>query len=160
MFLTVPLLEQASGQKKVCGKLRNHYCAISSVFKRITKKLPHQRGAGLNQGFQFLYIRSSLVCLYYVQKTPTRPLYLGPPFKKKKDYEPPIKRLIWVSIRGAPDTAISRPGGYEVSRLASNMPKSPPKKRKPVHAKLWSLLLSNQKEILKRGMTETERHKF
>ena len=37
-------------------------------------------------------------------------------------------------------TAISRPGGYEVYRLVSNMPKSP-KSRKPLQAIFLSLLL-------------------
>ena len=53
------------------------------------------------------------------------------------------------------NTAISRPGGYEVKILASNMPKSQ-KIRKPLQAKFSSLCLSNQKEILKRGITWTE----
>ena len=52
-------------------------------------------------------------------------------------------------------TAISRPGGYEVYILASNMPEFQ-KSRKTLQDKLLSLLLSNQKEILKRGMTWTE----
>ena len=52
-------------------------------------------------------------------------------------------------------TSISRPGGYEVYILASNMPKSP-KTRKRLQDEFLSLLLSNQTEILKRGMTWTE----
>ena len=52
-------------------------------------------------------------------------------------------------------TAISRPGGYEVYRLDSNMPLSQ-KRRKPLQAGFLSLLQSKQKEILKRGMTSTE----
>jgi hypothetical protein len=52
-------------------------------------------------------------------------------------------------------TAISRPGGYEVYRLASNMLLSQ-KSRKPLQANFSSLHLSNQNEILKRGMTWTE----
>ena len=49
-------------------------------------------------------------------------------------------------------TAISRPGGYEVYRLVSNITKFP-KGRKPLQAECLSLPLSNQKEILKRGTT-------
>ena len=52
-------------------------------------------------------------------------------------------------------TAISRPVGYEAYILASNMPKSQ-KGRKPLKDKFLSLLLSNQNEILKRGMTLTK----
>ena len=53
-------------------------------------------------------------------------------------------------------TAISRPGGYEVYRLASNMPKSQ-KSRKPLQANFcFILLISNHNEIPKRGMTWTE----
>ena len=48
--------------------------------------------------------------------------------------------------------SISRPGACEVYRLGSNMPKSQ-KSRKPLQADFLSLLLNNQKEILKRGMT-------
>ena len=54
-----------------------------------------------------------------------------------------------------PGTSISRPGGYEVYRLFSNMPKSK-KSRKPLPDEFLSLLLSNQNKILKRGMTWTE----
>ena len=53
------------------------------------------------------------------------------------------------------DTAISRPGGHEVYRLPSNMPISQ-KGRKPLQDKFLSLLLRNEKEILRRGMTLTE----
>ena len=52
-------------------------------------------------------------------------------------------------------TAISRPVGYGVYRLASNMLKSL-KSCKPLKAKFLSLLLSNQKEIIKRDMIWTE----
>ena len=48
-------------------------------------------------------------------------------------------------------TAVSRPGGYEVYRLASNMPES--KKCKPLQDKFLPLPLSIKNEILKRGMT-------
>ena len=51
--------------------------------------------------------------------------------------------------------AISRPVGYEIYRLASNMPK-PKKSRKPLKNVFLLLILSNQNEILKRGMTWTE----
>ena len=51
-----------------------------------------------------------------------------------------------------PPTAIARPGGYEVYRVASNMPKS----QKTLQDKFPSLLLSNQKEILKWGITWTQ----
>ena len=52
-------------------------------------------------------------------------------------------------------TAISRTGDYELYIEASNMPISQ-NGRKPLQDKFLSLLLSNQKEILKRGMTLTE----
>ena len=55
-------------------------------------------------------------------------------------------------------TAISRHGGYEVYKLASNMPKSPPKKNASGCKLIFlSLLLSNQKKILK---TEIKRQNF
>ena len=53
------------------------------------------------------------------------------------------------------DNVISRPGGYEVYRLPSNMPKSQ-KSRNPLQDVFLSLLLSNQNEILKRGISWTE----
>ena len=49
-------------------------------------------------------------------------------------------------------TVFSWPGGYKVYILGSNMPRSQ-KNRKRLQADFLSLLLSNQKEILKRGMT-------
>ena len=48
------------------------------------------------------------------------------------------------------DTAISRPGGYEVYELVSNMQKSQKK------FKLLQDNFCNQKDILKRGITWTE----
>ena len=53
-------------------------------------------------------------------------------------------------------TAISRSGGYEVYRFASNMPKSPKKRGNSLQAKIVSLLLRNQKETLKTATTWTE----
>ena len=62
-----------------------------------------------------------------------------------------LKHLNTVFNKRSYHTAISRPGGYEVYRLASNMPKSQ-KSCKPLQANFLSLLQSNQKKILKRGM--------
>ena len=53
---------------------------------------------------------------------------------------------------GALQTAISRPGGYEVYTLGSIMPKSQ-KIHKLLQAYFSSLLLSKQNEIVNRGMT-------
>ena len=58
--------------------------------------------------------------------------------------------------RGSLFTVISRPGGYEVYRLASNMPIIPKNKRMLLQDEFLSLLLSNQNEILKRRMPWTE----
>ena len=63
---------------------------------------------------------------------------------------PPFVLLIFkysTFFNRATHTAISRSGGYEVYRLASDMPKSKKKKRKPLQAKFLSLFLSNQNEI-------------
>ena len=49
-------------------------------------------------------------------------------------------------------TAISRPGGSEVYRLSSSAPKFQIS-RKRLQGNFLSILLSNQNEILKRGMT-------
>ena len=57
------------------------------------------------------------------------------------------------NIRVLCSTAISRPGGYEVYRLASNMPKSQ-KIHKLLPANVFvTSSISNQKEMMKRGMT-------
>ena len=59
------------------------------------------------------------------------------------------RELSWIN------TNCPLPGGYEVYRIASYMPKSK-KSCKPLQANFLFFLLSNQKEIMKRGMTWTE----